>query len=126
MGVKGRLWWAKALEEFEFDFAFMCAYSAREITYASKKLEDDVPHEVKQRRLREVIELQERHTRAKHAARVGTREQVLVARTTKRGDKLMGRTPRFQRVLLPLGSATPGDIVEVEITGTTGHSLIAG
>jgi tRNA-2-methylthio-N6-dimethylallyladenosine synthase len=113
------------MEEVEFDFAFMFAYSDREITYASKKLVDDVPHEVKQRRLREIIELQERHTRAKHAARVGREEEILVARTTKRGDKLMGRTPRFQKVLLGLDSARPGDIVRRRITGTTGHSLIA-
>ena len=113
------------MREIEFDFAFMFAYSDREITYASKKLVDDVAHAVKQRRLREVIELQERHTRAKHAARVGVDEEILVARTTKRQDRLMGRTPRFQKVLLPLGSAAPGDIVRRRITGTTGHSLIA-
>jgi tRNA-2-methylthio-N6-dimethylallyladenosine synthase len=113
------------MREIEFDFAFMFAYSDREITYASKKLRDDVPHEVKQRRLREVIELQEQHTRAKHAARVGGEEQVLVARTTKRGDKLMGRTPRFQKVLLPLGTAGVGEVVVRRITGSTGHSLIS-
>ena len=75
------------MREIEFDFAFMFAYSDREITYASKKLSDDVPHEVKQRRLREVIELQEQHTRAKHAARVGMDESILVVNTAKRGDK---------------------------------------
>jgi tRNA-2-methylthio-N6-dimethylallyladenosine synthase len=114
------------MAEIEFDFAFMFAYSDREITYASKKLVDDVAHEVKQRRLREVIELQERHTRAKHAARIGQREEILVVHTTKRGDKLMGRTRRFQKVMLPLGSAQPGELVERTITGSTGHSLLAG
>jgi tRNA-2-methylthio-N6-dimethylallyladenosine synthase len=113
------------MEEIEFDFAFMFAYSDREITYASKKLVDDVPHQVKQRRLREVIELQERHTRAKHAARIGLDEAVLVVRTSKRGDKLLGRTPRFQKVLLPLGSAEIGQTVVRRITGSTGHSLLA-
>ena len=112
------------MAEIEFDFAFMFAYSDREITYASKKLADDVPHEVKQRRLREIIELQEQHTRAKHAARVGAEEEVLVVRTTKRGDKLLGRTPRFQKVLLPLASAAPGQTVRCRIVGTTGHSLL--
>jgi len=112
------------MEEIEFDFAFMFAYSDREITYASKKLVDDVPHEVKQRRLREVIELQERHTRAKHSARIGRDEEVLVVRTTKRGDKLLGRTPRFQKVLLPLGSAAVGETVVRRIVGSTGHSLL--
>ncbi|HVH98534.1 MAG TPA: tRNA (N6-isopentenyl adenosine(37)-C2)-methylthiotransferase MiaB [Enhygromyxa sp.] len=113
------------MREIEFDFAFMFAYSDREITYASKKLSDDVPHEVKQRRLREVIELQEQHTRAKHAARVGMDEAILVVNETKRGDKLLGRTPRFQKVLLPLGSATIGETVVRRIIGSTGHSLLA-
>jgi len=43
-----------------------------------------------------------------------------------RGDRLLGRTPRFQSVLLPLGTGTPGQTVEAAITATTGHSLIAG
>jgi tRNA-2-methylthio-N6-dimethylallyladenosine synthase len=113
------------MAEIEFDFAFMFAYSDREITYASKKLVDDVPHAVKQRRLREVIALQEQHTRAKHAARVGLDEAVLVVRTSKRGDKLLGRTPRFQKVLLPLGSAEIGETVIRRVTASTGHSLLS-
>jgi tRNA-2-methylthio-N6-dimethylallyladenosine synthase len=114
------------MREIEFDFAFMFAYSDREITYASKKLQDDVPHETKLRRLREIIELQEQHTRARYDARVGLEEEILVVHTTKRGDKLMGRTPRFQKVMLPLGSATSGELVRRTIVGSTGHSLVAG
>jgi tRNA-2-methylthio-N6-dimethylallyladenosine synthase len=114
------------MAEIEFDFAFMFAYSDREITYASKKLENDVPQEVKLRRLREVIELQELHTRARYDARVGHEEEILVVHRTKRGDKLMGRTPRNQKVMLPLGSATSGDMVRRTIVGSTGHSLLAG
>jgi tRNA-2-methylthio-N6-dimethylallyladenosine synthase len=113
------------MTEIEFDFAFMFAYSDREITYASKKLVDDVPPEVKLRRLREVIEIQERHTRAKYDARIGIEEEILVVRPTKRGNKLMGRTARFQKVMLPLDSARSGDMVRRTITGSTGHSLIA-
>lgn len=113
------------MRAIEFDFAFMFAYSDREITYASKKLVDDVPHALKQARLREVIDLQEQHTRAKHAARIGRDEDVLVAAISKRGDKLVGKTPRFQKVLLPLGSAQIGEIVTRRITGSTGHSLLA-
>lgn len=114
------------VDEIGFDFAFMFAYSDREITYASKKLQDDVPHEIKLRRLREVIELQERHTRAKYDARVGLEEEILVVHKTKRGDKLMGRTRKFQKVMLPLGSATSGELIRRTITGSTGHSLLAG
>ncbi|MFV8753967.1 tRNA (N6-isopentenyl adenosine(37)-C2)-methylthiotransferase MiaB [Nannocystaceae bacterium ST9] len=109
----------------EYDFAFMFAYSDREITYASKKLVDDVPHAIKQARLREVIELQELHTRAKHAARIGTDEAVLVSAISRRKDRLVGRTARFQKVLMPLGAAEIGEIVVRRISGSTGHSLIS-
>jgi len=108
-----------------FDTAFMFSYSDRGITYASKKLEDDVPASVKKRRLREVIDLQEEHTRASFASRIGHTEEVLVGIISRRGDRMVGRTGRFQSVLLPLDRAIPGDLVRVKIAGSTGHSLIA-
>jgi tRNA-2-methylthio-N6-dimethylallyladenosine synthase len=74
--------------------------------------------------LREVIELQEEHTRASHQARVGREEDVLVAAASKRNDRLVGRTARFQNVLLPLGTASPGELVRVRISASTGHSLV--
>ena len=114
------------MREVRFDSAFMFRYSDRGITYAARKLQDDVPSDVKGRRLQEVIDLQEQHTRAAHQARVGGRERVLVSGMSKRGDRTLGRTPGFYTVLLPLGLATPGETVEVDITGTTGHSLLAG
>lgn len=108
-----------------FDSAFMFRYSDRGITYAGRKMQDDVPGDVKGRRLKEVIDLQELHTRASHQARVGQRESVLISGVSHRGDRVIGRTPRFQSVLLPLGTGSPGQTVEVAITATTGHSLIA-
>lgn len=114
------------MREVRFDSAFMFRYSDRGITYAARKLQDDVPDEVKGRRLQEVIELQELHTRASHHARVGKRERVLISGLSHRGDRVLGRTPRFQSVLLPLGTGAPGQTIEVEVTATTGHSLIAG
>ena len=113
------------MEEVVFDSAFMFAYSDREITYASKKMVDDVPHEEKQRRLREVIDLQEKHTRAAHDARVGMTEEVLISGLSKRKDRVIGRTPRFQNVLLPLGTGGSGQTVTCRVTESTGHSLVA-
>ena len=108
-----------------FDSAFMFRYSDRGITYASKKLEDDVADETKGRRLREVIDLQEQHTRASHAARVGRTEEVLISGLSRRKDCMVGRTPRFQNVLLPLDAGAPGTTVRVPILRSTGHSLRA-
>jgi len=113
------------MREVEFDSAFMFRYSDRGITYAARKLQDDVPGEVKGRRLQEVIDLQERFTRASHQRRVGRHEEVLISGVSHRGDRMIGRTPRFQSVLMPLDAGAPGQIVRVEIAGTTGHSLTA-
>jgi tRNA-2-methylthio-N6-dimethylallyladenosine synthase len=113
------------LQELRFDGAFMFAYSDRGITYASRRLPDDVPEATKQARLREVIALQEQHTRASHAALVGTRQEVLVSRPSRRGDRLVGRTPSFHKVMLPRHAAVPGQRLEVTITASTGHSLVA-
>lgn len=113
------------MREVEFDSAFMFRYSDRGITYAARKLQDDVADELKGRRLQEVIDLQEQHTRASHQRRVGLREPVLISGVSHRGDRMLGRTPRFQNVLMPLGTGSPGQTVIVEITGTTGHSLLA-
>ncbi|TPV93460.1 MAG: tRNA (N6-isopentenyl adenosine(37)-C2)-methylthiotransferase MiaB [Myxococcales bacterium FL481] len=111
------------LQEVQFDSAFMFAYSDREITYASRKLVDDVPPEIKQRRLREVIERQEHYTRQSHDRRVGQIETVLINGPSKRNDCLVGRTGRFQNVLLPLDAGASGDLVARRITRSSGHSL---
>lgn len=112
------------MDEVRFDFAFMFRYSDRDITYAAKKLSDDVPEEEKIRRLQEVIERQEGHTRAAHDRRVGTVQEILVSGTAKRGDALVGRTRHFQNAILPLDAAKPGELVELTVTRSTGHSLV--
>jgi tRNA-2-methylthio-N6-dimethylallyladenosine synthase len=113
------------MQEVRFDAAFMFRYSDRGITWASRKLADDVPDAVKARRLQEVIDLQEGFTRASHARWVGRRVQVLVGGLSRRGDRLRGRTPQFHNVLLPLTAGSAGDLVEVDIAASTGHSLVA-
>ncbi len=113
------------MRQVRFDFAFMFSYSDRGITYASRKMADDVPPAVKGARLREVIDLQERHTRASHDAMIGKAVDVLVLGPSKRGDKTLGRAPTFHKVLLPPGAGEPGTFVRATITGSTGHSLLA-
>jgi tRNA-2-methylthio-N6-dimethylallyladenosine synthase len=113
------------MQQVRFDSAFMFAYSDRGITYASKKLHDDVPEAIKKARLQQVIALQEQHSQASHAARVGTRQRVLINAVSRRGDRMVGRTPSFHKVLLPRDAGAPGELCEVTITGSTGHSLWA-
>lgn len=113
------------VEDIRFDSAFMFAYSDRGITYAGKKLADDIAPEVKKRRLLEVIARQEVHTTAAHDRRVDTVQPVLVSAVAKRGDAMLARNLHYQNVLLPLHCAEPGQVIDVRITQSTGHSLVA-
>ena len=113
------------MEAVRFDTAFCFAYSDRAITYASKKLADDVPEAVKKRRLSEVLALQDRHTKDSLARRHGRTIEVLVDGPARRKDRLLGRCRHFWNVLLPLDSAAPGDLVRARVTGSTGRALLA-
>ncbi|MEZ4360294.1 MAG: tRNA (N6-isopentenyl adenosine(37)-C2)-methylthiotransferase MiaB [Kofleriaceae bacterium] len=109
-----------------FDSAFMFAYSERDVTFAAKKLPDDVSPEVKGRRLAEIVALQERISAEKFAARVGRQERVLVHGPSKRDPaQLVGRTDGFKSVILPRGVGEIGALVDVQIGRATMATLFA-
>jgi len=115
------------MRELRFDSAFMFAYSERDLTFAAKKLADDVAPAVKQRRLSEIVQLQERISAEVFAAHVGRRERVLVHGPSKRDPaQLMGRTDGFKTVILPAGVGAIGELVDVTIARATMATLIAG
>jgi tRNA-2-methylthio-N6-dimethylallyladenosine synthase len=115
------------MRELRFDSAFMFAYSERDLTFAAKKLTDDVPPAVKQRRLSEIVQLQERISAEVFAAHVGRRQRVLVHGPSKRDpSQLMGRTDGFKTVILPSGVGAVGELVDVTIARATMATLIAG
>jgi len=110
-----------------FDSAFMFAYSERDLTFAAKKLPDDVSPAIKQRRLSEIVQLQEQISGEVFAAHVGRRERVLVHGPSKRDPaQLMGRTDGFKTVILPAGVGAIGELVDVTIARATMATLIAG
>ena len=114
------------MREIRFDSAFMFAYSERDLTFAAKKLPDDVPPEVKQRRLAEIVALQEKISAEAFAAQVGRRERVLVHGPSKRDPRqLVGRTEGFKTVILPAGVGAIGELVDVEIERATMATLFA-
>jgi tRNA-2-methylthio-N6-dimethylallyladenosine synthase len=114
------------MRELRFDSAFMFAYSERDLTFAARKLADDVPAAVKQRRLSEIVALQERISAEVFAAHVGRRERVLVHGPSKRDPaQLMGRTDGFKTVILPAGLGEVGALVDVTIDRATMATLIA-
>ena len=115
------------MRELRFDSAFMFAYSERDLTFAARKLPDDVAPAVKQRRLSEIVALQERISAEVFAAHVGRRERVLVHGPSKRDAcQLVGRTDGFKTVVLPAGVGAIGELVDVTIERATMATLIAG
>jgi tRNA-2-methylthio-N6-dimethylallyladenosine synthase len=114
------------MRELRFDSAFMFAYSERDLTFAAKKLSDDVPPSIKQRRLAEIVALQEQISTEVFAAHVGRRERVLVHGPSKRDPaQLMGRTDGFKTVILPAGVGAIGELVDVTIARATMATLFA-
>jgi len=114
------------MREVRFDSAFMFAYSERDLTFAAKKLADDVRPEIKKRRLAEIVGLQEQISAQVFAAHVGRKERVLVHGPSKRDPaQLMGRTDGFKTVILPAGVGAVGELVDVTITRATMATLFA-
>ena len=114
------------MRELRFDSAFMFAYSERDLTFAAKKLPDDITTEVKQRRLSEIVGLQEKISAEVFAAHVGRRQRVLVTGPSKRDPaQLVGRTDGFKTVILPAGVGAVGELVDVTIQRATMATLFA-
>lgn len=113
-----------AMAELRFDNAFTFAYSEREGTVAARKMPDTVPEEVKQRRLAEMITLQRQISTEISQAQVGTRQRVLVEAASRRSaEEFLARTSAFRSVVIPAAGFKPGDLVDVQITGTTTATL---
>jgi tRNA-2-methylthio-N6-dimethylallyladenosine synthase len=114
------------MRELRFDSAFMFAYSERDLTFAARKLADDVAPAEKQRRLSEIVQLQEKISAEVFAAHVGRRERVLVHGPSKRDPaQLMGRSDGFKTVILPTGVGAVGELIDVTIARATMATLIA-
>ena len=112
------------MEECGYDAAFMFKYSERPGTYASKHLPDDVPEEVKVRRLNEIIALQNRLSAEANARCVGRTYEVLAEGVSKRSrDQLFGRTEQNRVVVFDRGKHRIGDFVMVKITESSSATL---
>lgn len=112
------------MQEVGYDSAFMFKYSERPGTYASKHLPDDVPEEVKLRRLQELIDLQTRLSAESNARDVGREFDVLAEGVSKRSrQQLFGRTPQNKVVVFDKGDLRIGQTVRVRITGSSSATL---
>ncbi|MEX2601955.1 MAG: tRNA (N6-isopentenyl adenosine(37)-C2)-methylthiotransferase MiaB [Balneolaceae bacterium] len=113
------------IREVRYDLAYMFAYSERERTLAYRKMEDDIPEEVKKRRLSEIIGLQMGIQQEINQVEEGKRHLVLVEGLSKRSDQqLSGRTDTNKMVVFDREDYKKGEYVEVEITDSTSATLI--
>ena len=109
----------------QYDFAYMFKYSERPKTLAERRFADDVPEEVKGRRLNEIIEKQLAHSLASNQRLVGTTQKVLIEGKSKRSEEhLCGRTGSNVMVVFPKADQEKGAYVQVRITDCTSATLI--
>jgi tRNA-2-methylthio-N6-dimethylallyladenosine synthase len=113
------------MEYVKYDFGFMFAYSERPGTLAARKMEDDVPEEVKKRRLNEIIDLQQKIGLERTQRFIGQEVEVLIEKESKRSDAhWSGRNSQNTVVVFPKENYKVGEFVLVKITDCTAATLI--
>jgi len=114
------------IRKSKYSLSYMFYYSERPGTMAARKYEDDVPLEVKKRRLNEVIALQMQVAHDHNKADIGKTFKVLIEGDSKRSDKdFKGRTSQFKVVVFPkTENLKKGDYVDVKIKEVTSSTLI--
>ena len=111
--------------EAAFDYAYMFCYSERPGTIAARNYPDDVPQEVKTRRLNEIIELQNQLSLESNRRDVGKVFEVLVEGPSKRNpEELCGRTGSDKMCVFPGLGHKAGDYVRVNVTDCTSATLL--
>ncbi len=112
-------------KEVAFDYAYMFCYSERPGTIAARHYPDDVPQEVKTRRLNEIIELQNQLSLDSNRSDIGKTFEVLVEGPSKRNpDELCGRTGSDKMCVFPGLGHKAGDYVQVRIADCTSATLL--
>ena len=113
------------MEKAGFDYAYMFKYSERPQTLAAENYSDDVPDEVKERRLKEVIQMQQKLSYRSNKDDLGKVVEVLIEGCSKRSkDHLSGRNSQNKVVVFPKTVQSPGEYVRVKITRFTSATLI--
>jgi tRNA-2-methylthio-N6-dimethylallyladenosine synthase len=112
----------EVVDEVGYDSAFTFVFSPRRGTEAAE-LGDPVSHAVKRERMRQLVELVQARARERSQRFVGRTMEVLVEGTSRTDEsRLRGRT-RHNKTVNFDGTATPGELVDVDITSATSQSL---
>ena len=109
----------------KYYFGFMFKYSERPGTPAYKKLSDNVPEKIKQKRLEEIIHLQQEHSFINLKNYIGKNCEVLIEKESKKSaSHWAGRNDQNIMVVFPKKNHKPGDLVNVKINNNTSTTLI--
>jgi tRNA-2-methylthio-N6-dimethylallyladenosine synthase len=113
------------MEYVTYDFGFMFMYSERPGTPAAKKLKDNIPENIKKRRLQEIVDMQQKHGRIRNEQQLGKILEVLVEKTSKRSEhQWSGRAQQNTVVVFPKSDYKIGDFVSVIIESCTSATLV--
>jgi tRNA-2-methylthio-N6-dimethylallyladenosine synthase len=108
----------------KYDFSYMFFYSERPGTLAAKKYEDDIPLDIKKRRLSEIIAKQNELSLERNKLDVGKEQWILIEGTSKKSsEELKGRNSANKVVIVPSAGLKLGDYVKVKITDCTTATL---
>ncbi len=115
------------MEYAKYSMSYMFYYSERPGTLAAKKYEDDIPEEIKKRRLNEIIRLQSHLSLEHNKADIGKTFEVLIEGDSKKStEEWKGRNTQNKMIVFPKGDASfkPGDYVNVTVSEATSATLI--
>lgn len=114
------------MDYVKYDFAYMFKYSERPGTLAAKRYTDDIPEEVKQQRLTQIVAKQQEYSFYRMQARIGKVEKVLIEGFSKKSNNdYCGRSDQNAMVIFPVGeNYKPGQYVNVLIERSTSATLI--
>jgi tRNA-2-methylthio-N6-dimethylallyladenosine synthase len=113
------------MNEVKYDFAYMFKYSERPKTLAQRKYADDVPEEIKTKRLNEIISLQVQHSLESNKRAVGKVHKVLIEGFSKRSkEHFYGRNSQNAVIVFPKENYKPGDYVNVFVKDCTSATLL--
>lgn len=108
----------------KYDFSYMFYYSERPGTLAAKKYTDDIPLDVKKRRLNEIIEKQTQLSLERNKMDIGKEQIILIEGTSKKSElELKGRNSANKVVIVPSEGLKLGDYVKVKIKDCTAATL---
>jgi tRNA-2-methylthio-N6-dimethylallyladenosine synthase len=113
------------LDYVKYNFGYMFTYSERPGTTAERKMKDDVPEEVKKRRLQDIVDLQRIHSEIRTKEYLNTVVEVLIEKESKKSDQhWSGRTTQNIVAVFPKENYNIGDFVNVNISDCTSATLI--